>query len=110
MFADIATMAFRTAAGIGTSYIAQDIIKHATMTPVIVTENVDGVNKVVDVLYVTMTNTNKVTKILRLTSIPAGAVIGWKASKWAQNAAGEMIDEIRNVPGLTKSLNKKMEK
>ena len=110
MFADIATMAFRTAAGIGTSYIAQDIIKHAAATPVIVTENIDGVNKVVDAFYITITNPNKVTKILRLTSIPAGAVIGWKAGKWAQEAAGEMIDEMRNTPGLAESLNKKMEK
>ena len=110
MIADIATMAFRAAAGIGTSYIVQDIIKHATSTTVIMTENIDGVTKVVDTLCITTTSTNKVVKILRLTSIPAGMVIGWKAGKWAQDAAGEMIDEMRSIPGFAESLTKNLEK
>ena len=110
MIADIATLAFRTAVGIGTSYIVQDVIKHATSTTVILTENIDGVTKVVDTLCITTQSANKITKVLRLTSVPAGAVIGWKAGKWAQDAAGEMIDEMRSTPWLAESLNKKMEK
>lgn len=110
MIADIATMVFRAAAGIGTSYIVQDIIKHATSTTVILTENIDGVTKVVDTLCITTQSANKISKVLRLTSVPAGAVIGWKAGKWAQEAAGEMIDEMRSTPDFSEFLKMNPEK